>query len=539
MRPGVLPLEPVALPADVGAGPRLPQDRSGQLVPGMPDGVGQRTGRGRPLRALRRRRRDPGSHAVVLPGHRLRRAAARGPGQPAALVRARQDDAAQLDRALRGRRDPVRGRRARRADHRLHDAARHAPWGELPRARAGASRRRAAGEGVGQSGCDRAVRGPCPARVAPRAGSRGRRQGRPGDGRLRGQSGHRRENPGLAGELRSARVRNGRDHGRSGPRPARLRIRAPVWPSDPPGLPDRGRGGRSCGDDRADPPRRVPLPVGRVGRHAERSRGHPRRHPVAGAEGRGQGKGRIPAARLAHLAAALLGNADSRDSLSRLRSRARAGLGPARPAAGGRGVPGHRGQSAREVRGVRQRPLPALRRCGAPRDGHDGHVRRLLLVLPAVSQSPRCRADGGHGAREALAAGRPVHRGHRARHPAPALRAVHLPGVERHGPRAPRGAVRAPLQPGDDHAVERGDREDREDVQVARQHGFARRADRALRRRHRAALHALHRTSREGVRVVGGRRRRRIPVPRARARPVRARRAAGRRRRPERRPTRR
>ena len=53
LRPGVLPLEPVALPADVGAGPGVPQDGAGQLVPGLPDGAGQRAGRRRALRALR------------------------------------------------------------------------------------------------------------------------------------------------------------------------------------------------------------------------------------------------------------------------------------------------------------------------------------------------------------------------------------------------------------------------------------------------------------------------------------------------------
>ena len=141
LRSGLLPLEPVALPADVGARPRVPQDRARQLVPGLPDGAGQRAGRGRPLRALRGPRRDPRPDAVVLPGHRLRRAAARRARRPAALVRARQDDAAQLDRPLRGRRDPVRGRRAPGAGHGLHDAARHAPRRDVPGAGAGASGR--------------------------------------------------------------------------------------------------------------------------------------------------------------------------------------------------------------------------------------------------------------------------------------------------------------------------------------------------------------------------------------------------------------
>jgi leucyl-tRNA synthetase len=63
-----------------------------------------------------------------------------------------------------------------------------------------------------------------------------------------------------------------------------------------------------------------------------------------------------------------------------------------------------------------------------------------------------------------------------------------------------------------------------EDVEIAREHRFARRADRAVRRRHRAALHALHRPAGEGIGVVGRRGRRRLPLPEPRPRAVRARR---------------
>ncbi len=45
--PVVLPLEPVAVPEDVGAGPGVPKDRAGQLVPGLPHGARQRAGRRR------------------------------------------------------------------------------------------------------------------------------------------------------------------------------------------------------------------------------------------------------------------------------------------------------------------------------------------------------------------------------------------------------------------------------------------------------------------------------------------------------------
>ena len=56
LRPGVLPLEPVAVPAVARAGPGLPQGLAGQLVPEGPDRAGQRAGRRRAVRALRHRR---------------------------------------------------------------------------------------------------------------------------------------------------------------------------------------------------------------------------------------------------------------------------------------------------------------------------------------------------------------------------------------------------------------------------------------------------------------------------------------------------
>ena len=84
--------------------PGLPGQRPGQLVPGLPDGPGQRAGPGRRhLRALRRPGGQARPRAVVLPHHRLRRRAAGRPGRPG-VARAGQDHAAQLDRPVRGRR---------------------------------------------------------------------------------------------------------------------------------------------------------------------------------------------------------------------------------------------------------------------------------------------------------------------------------------------------------------------------------------------------------------------------------------------------
>ena len=86
----------------------------GQLVPQRPDRAGQRAGRRRHVRALRRRGHQARADPVVLQGHRLRPAAAgRHGGAEGHLARARAGDAAQLDRPLRGRprrlRDRARG----------------------------------------------------------------------------------------------------------------------------------------------------------------------------------------------------------------------------------------------------------------------------------------------------------------------------------------------------------------------------------------------------------------------------------------------
>ena len=112
-RAALLPLDAVDLPAAVQRRPGLPQGGGGQVVPARPDGARQRAGDRRALRALRRRGRGPPARAVVLAHHRLRRAAAGRPRRDR-LARARQDDAAQLDRALGGRRGgvPLRGARA-------------------------------------------------------------------------------------------------------------------------------------------------------------------------------------------------------------------------------------------------------------------------------------------------------------------------------------------------------------------------------------------------------------------------------------------
>ena len=122
-RAHLLPLDPVDLPQALRARVGIPRRGGGQLVPGRRHRARQRAGHRRPLRALRLAGRGAPARAVVLPHHRLRRPPARRPRRRRVAV-ARQDDAAQLDRPLRGRRGPVQRARDGRRLPGLHHAAR-------------------------------------------------------------------------------------------------------------------------------------------------------------------------------------------------------------------------------------------------------------------------------------------------------------------------------------------------------------------------------------------------------------------------------
>ena len=104
LRARVLPLDAVDLPPPLRGRARLPGRGRRAVVPGRPDRARQRAGDRRPLRALRLAGRGAQPRAVVLQDHRLRGPAARRLRAARTLARARGHDAAQLDRALRGRR---------------------------------------------------------------------------------------------------------------------------------------------------------------------------------------------------------------------------------------------------------------------------------------------------------------------------------------------------------------------------------------------------------------------------------------------------
>ena len=198
-------------------------------------------------------------------------------------------------------------------------------------------------------------------------------------------------------------------------------------------------------------------------------------------------------------------------------------------AAGDRGLRAAGQEPAGRGRGLGRHRVPAVRRPGPARDRHDGHLRRLLLVLHPLPRSQQRRGGLGPRRGRPLAPGRPVHRRRRARDPAPDVRALLHQGAGRHRPARRAGAVRQPLRPGDDHP-RRG-----EDVEVEGQHGQPRRVRRALRRRHRPHLRLLHGPARARRRLVrrggGGRQ----PLPLAALAALRGGRGAHQRRRAERR----
>ena len=153
---------------------------------------------------------------------------------------------------------------------------------------------------------------------------------------------------------------------------------------------------------------------------------------------------------------------------------------------------------------VETRGLPVLRRRRRARHRHDGHVRRLeLVLLPVLLARLRGGAVPARG-RRPLDAGEPVHGRGRARDPAPALLPVLHEGPARPGDGGLRRALPAPDEPG------AGDLRRRVDVEVQGQHRRADAAGRAVGRRHDAPDDAVRRSVRG---------RHRLEADRAAARP--------------------
>ena len=343
---GLLPLDAVDLPGTAQARPRLPGGRAGLVVPGAGHRTGERRGQGRRLRRYRRPGRAADDAAVDAPDHCLRRAAAGGPRRRR-LARVRQGDAAQLDRQVPRRRDPDADRRRRRELSRVHDPAGHALRRHLLRTGAGAPAR--------FPGHDRRT-----ARRRRRLRRRSDEQDRtpahrPGEGqdrrvhrRLRHEPGHRRADADLGRRLRPDELRLGRDHGRAGPGPAGLGLRRRARPADRAHRPAACRlGRRRVHGGRPRDQQRLPgRPPGRRREGADdrvARRARPRHPP-----------GRVPAARLAVLAPALLGRAVPGAPHAGRRRRAHR-RDPARAARGSSG----RTPRGRRVQAHRRRPAAA------------------------------------------------------------------------------------------------------------------------------------------------------------------------------------
>ena len=169
-----------------------------------------------------------------------------------------------------------------------------------------------------------------------------------------------------------------------------------------------------------------------------------------GGRSRRQGPGReedhVPPARLGHLAPALLGHADPDHPLRRVRRGAGAREGPAGGAAG-RLRAGRQRQPARQARGFRERAVPEVRQGGAsarPTRWTRSSIRPGTTCATRAP-TPTTMVDRRN---DVLDADGPVHRRHRARDPAPALRALLDQGDARHGPRADRRAVHEPADAG-------------------------------------------------------------------------------------------
>ena len=212
--------------------------------------------------------------------------------------------------------------------------------------------------------------------------------GRPAEDRglprpVRGQPGQRRADPGLGGRLRPVRLRDRCDHGRARARPARPGLRPDIRAARPGG--GGYRGGRPGGERHRHLRRRHAGQL-RPDRWPGQVRGDRQDDRDPGRAGRGPGGGQLPAARLAGLPAAVLGDAHPDRLLPGLRrgprARRAAAGGPAGSAWPGPGAQGRLAAGRR--RGLGHHRVPQVRRHRPARHRHDGHLRRLLVVLPAV-----------------------------------------------------------------------------------------------------------------------------------------------------------
>ncbi len=130
---------------------------------------------------------------------------------------------------------------------------------------------------------------------------------------------------------------------------------------------------------------------------------------------------------------------------------------------GGRRLPPEGRPAAGLQRGVAERALSAVWEARQARGRHDGHLRRLVLVLPALRRPAERHGALRPAPGRLLVPDLAVHRRDRPHHRPPALLALLRPRDERAGPGGLPRAVRAALPPG------LGPDGRLEDVEIARQ----------------------------------------------------------------------
>ena len=490
-------------------GPRVPQGGAGQLVPQRPDRARERAGRRRALRALRRRGRGAQARAVVLPDHRVRRRAARRP-RAARLARADDRHPAQLDRPLGGRRHPVPDRGARH--RRRRSSRRGRTRSSAPRSSSSRPSIRSwtqLVERIAARGRGAGLRAQGAARSAARSARRPRRRPASSPGFYAVEPGERRADPGLGRRLRAD---GATAPARSWPCPATTSATAssrsatgcPIVAGD-----RRGRSGWST----------------RAGSTAWPADEGKRRSSSGSASRAAAGRRCASGCATGRSRASATGAARSRSSTAtsaascRCRRTSCPSLLP-------------------EVEDYRPKGKPPLAsneewlnvpcpRCGGPgaaRGGHDGHVRRLVVVLrPLLRPAQRPGAVGPRGSpttgcrSTSTSAGsttRPAHLLY-SRFFMKALNELGLIGVREPFQRLFHQGLGAPGRV--------------EDVEVEGERDRARPAGRHVRRRRGAPLHPVHGPGRPGHGVDGGGRRgdRALPAP-----AVADRRRGGRRHRP-------